>query len=236
MAVAPPMKLKKLEINLEDVEVFDKPKVLLEQYPTTPHIAACMLHTIYATFDDLQDKRVADLGCGCGVLSIGSVMMGAAYVLGIDIDDDALAVCQNNIEEFEMNNIDLLQQDVTLLESDILKSCDHKEKPCDVEDATSLKTRLYKAFDVVIMNPPFGTKHNEGIDIKFLKCALAMSTSAVYSLHKSSTRSHMEKKSHDFGVNMEVVAQLRFNLAKTHKYHKKESVDIEVDFIRFSHK
>lgn len=226
------MKLKKLETYLQDVEVFEKPKVLLEQYPTTPHIAACMLHTIYATFDDLQDKRVADLGCGCGVLSIGSVLMGAAYVLGIDIDDDALTVCQNNIEEFEMNNIDLLQQDVTLLESDIFKSCDHK----DIEGTVSMKTRLYKAFDVVIMNPPFGTKHNEGIDVKFLKCALAMSTGAVYSLHKSSTRSHIEKKSHDLGVNMEVVAQLRFNLAKTHKYHKKESVDIEVDFIRFSHK
>ena len=33
------VRLKELEGWLEDVEVFDKPKVKLEQYPTTPHLA-----------------------------------------------------------------------------------------------------------------------------------------------------------------------------------------------------
>lgn len=33
------MKLKELESYLQDVEVFALPKVELEQYPTTPHIA-----------------------------------------------------------------------------------------------------------------------------------------------------------------------------------------------------
>ena len=32
------MKLKELENHLQQVEVFEKPKVLLEQYPTRPHI------------------------------------------------------------------------------------------------------------------------------------------------------------------------------------------------------
>jgi predicted RNA methylase len=35
-----------------------------------------MLHTISASFDDIENKFVADLGCGCGVLSIGAVMLG----------------------------------------------------------------------------------------------------------------------------------------------------------------
>ena len=39
-----------------------------------------MLHTMEATFGDLEDRTVADLGCGCGVLSLGAVMMGAAFV------------------------------------------------------------------------------------------------------------------------------------------------------------
>ena len=69
-----------------------------EQYPTRPHIAACMLHTIDATFDDLEDKIVADLGCGCGVLSIGAAMLGAGAVIGFDIDQDALEQFQGNIE------------------------------------------------------------------------------------------------------------------------------------------
>ena len=33
------MRLKELESHLQEVEVFDDPKILLEQYPTTPHIA-----------------------------------------------------------------------------------------------------------------------------------------------------------------------------------------------------
>lgn len=33
------MKLKELESRLQQVDVFDEPKILLEQYPTTPHIA-----------------------------------------------------------------------------------------------------------------------------------------------------------------------------------------------------
>ena len=38
-AKMPVMKLKKLETNLESVDVFENPKIKLEQYATTPHIA-----------------------------------------------------------------------------------------------------------------------------------------------------------------------------------------------------
>lgn len=98
------MKLKELESCLQQVDVFEEPKILLEQYPTSPHIAgevtcdhrrdffivcivfinvlffsptACMLYTIQSTFDDIEGKVVADLGCGCGVLSIGAAMLDA---------------------------------------------------------------------------------------------------------------------------------------------------------------
>ena len=57
-----------------------------------------MLHTMEATFGDLEDRTVADLGCGCGVLSLGAVMMGAHFVHGFDTDQDALAVFQTNLE------------------------------------------------------------------------------------------------------------------------------------------
>lgn len=33
------MKLKELESCLQQVDVFEEPKIFLEQYPTTPHIA-----------------------------------------------------------------------------------------------------------------------------------------------------------------------------------------------------
>lgn len=48
--------------------------------------------------------------------------------------------------------------------------------------------RFNNKFDTVLMNPPFGTKHNAGVDIKFLDTALRISQKVVYSLHKTSTR------------------------------------------------
>jgi len=47
---------------------------------------------------------------------------------------------------------------------------------------------------------------------------------------------HITKKASDWKVDMEVLAQMRFNIDNTLKFHKKKSVDIEVDFIRFSHR
>ncbi|XP_013856844.1 rRNA N(6)-adenosine-methyltransferase METTL5 isoform X1 [Austrofundulus limnaeus] len=180
------MKLKELESCLQQVDTFEKPKILLEQYPTSPHIAACMLYTIHSTFDDIEGKLVADLGCGCGVLSIGAAMLDAGLCVGFDIDDEALEIFRRNAEEFETSNVDLVQCDLCCLQGETYA----------------------QRFDTVIMNPPFGTKHNQGIDMKFLRAALTMATTAVYSLHKTSTREHIEKKANDWGVKMDVVAGL----------------------------
>ncbi|NP_001187732.1 rRNA N6-adenosine-methyltransferase METTL5 [Ictalurus punctatus] len=205
------MKLKELESCLQQVDGFEEPKILLEQYPTGPHIAGCMLYTIHNTFDDIENKLVADLGCGCGVLSIGAAVLDAGLCVGFDIDSDALDIFKRNVEEFELPNIDMVQ--------------------CDICSIGPLYT---KKFDTVIMNPPFGTKHDQGIDMQFLKTALSMSKGAVYSLHKTSTRDHIQKKASEWKVKMEVIAELRYDLPASYKFHKKKSVDIQVDFIRFT--
>ena len=72
-----------------------------------------------------------------------------------------------------------------------------------------------------------------GIDLLFLERALDLAGTAVYSLHKTATRDHIKTKAAEWGVHMEVLAELRFDLAPTYKFHRKQSVDIEVDFIRF---
>jgi len=205
------IKLKELESHLQQVEEFEKPKILLEQYPTRPHIAACMLHTMAATFGDVEDKIVADLGCGCGVLSLGCVMLGAGFVTGFDIDNEALDLFSQNIEEFEMDNIDMINIDIK-----------------DLGEGWNDK------FDTVVMNPPFGTKHNKGLDMVFLKTGISMARNAVYSLHKTSTRDYVLRKAKEWGVTPQVLAELRYDLPATYKHHKKSSVDIQVDFIRFA--
>ena len=60
-----------------------------------------------------------------------------------------------------------------------------------------------------------------------------MSRGAVYSLHKTATREHITKKAAEWGTKVEVLAELRFGLAATYRFHRKRSVDVEVDFIRF---
>ena len=71
-----------------------------------------------------------------------------------------------------------------------------------------------------------------GIDLMFLQKAISMSNSTVYSLHKTATREHVKKKASEWGVKLDVLAELRFDLAASYKFHRKKTVDIEVDFIR----
>ena len=97
-------------------------------------------------------------------------------------------------------------------------------------------------FDTVITNPPFGTKHNEGIDVAFLAAACRLSRKAVYSFHKSSTRSYLinliEKewnKKENISLSIEVVAEMKFEIPNMYKFHKEKSVDVDVDLIRIWH-
>lgn len=219
------MKLKQLESYLQEIEPFEEPKIKLEQYQTSPHLAATILHS---NQDDFAGKMVIDLGCGSGIFTAGVTYLEANYVLGIDIDPDALEVCQRNLTnafldddgnddaggKYSSGNYDLMLGDVTDLSS---------------------FDRLQKSVDTVIMNPPFGTRV-EGMDMTFLDRALDLATTTVFSLHKTSTRDHIQRRVAKMqgNITMTVVAELRFDLPATYKFHKQRSVDIEVDLIRFS--
>lgn len=210
------MKRKELEQHLQELEGFSRPKILLEQYETRAHIASCMLHTIESSYGDLGGKSVLDLGCGCAALSIGANLLGASYVLAVDVDDDALQIASCNIQQFELTDIDLLQ--------------------CDVKNLSQVLAGRH--FDTVIMNPPFGTKHNKGLDCIFVEVGLQClnDKGVLYSLHKSSTRDHFQRKAPGWNVQATVLAQLRYDLPATYKFHKKASLDIEVDLWRFEKK
>uniref|UniRef100_A0A8C5KVE2 Methyltransferase-like protein 5 n=1 Tax=Jaculus jaculus TaxID=51337 RepID=A0A8C5KVE2_JACJA len=139
---------------------------------------------------------------------IGAAMLGAGFCIRFDIDEDALEIFNRNVEEFELTNVDMVQ--------------------CDVH---SLSNRMSKSFDTVIMNPTFGTKNNKGLG---LKTALDMARTAAYSLHKYSTREHIQKKAMEWKIKIKIIAELHYGLPASNNFHKKKSVDIDVDLIWFS--
>jgi len=89
--------------------------------------------------------------------------------------------------------------------------------------------------ETVLTNPPFGTKsNNAGMDVQFLLSATRLARRAVYSFHKRSTRDFLLKLIRDdWGfTESEVVAEMRFDIPGSYKFHKLKSKDIEVDLIR----
>jgi len=207
------MRLRDLKAELQRVRPFDvkRQKYDLEQYPTGAEIAAHLVFTAATVHGDIEDCVVADLGCGTAMLGIGAALMGASTVLGMDADMDALEIAQQNVCQLDVAHI-----------------CDFAI--CDVG---FLPTRPgLPIVDTVIMNPPFGTR-SKGADVAFLEAAIALRPHAIYSLHKSSTRDYLLRRARDdWGVQAEVIAELRFDIPKMYKFHKSKSRDIEVDFIR----
>lgn len=150
---------------------------------------------------------IGDFGVGTGMLSIACSLMGAVEVCGFDVDQSALRIAKSNLSRLDIGNVDLVL--------------------CDIQSLT-----LSAGFDCIVMNPPFGTR-NKGIDMVFVEKAMELA-GTVYSLHKTSTRDFFLRKSAERGWGIDVVAELRYDIPKTHVFHKQKSKDIEVDLLRFS--
>lgn len=94
-----------------------------------------------------------------------------------------MQVCQQNISDMEIENIDIVKCDILDLDQ-----TDDSQKQPPQSSFKEIPKSYKKTFDTVLMNPPFGTKKNAGIDMKFLKVAVSLANNVVYSLHKTSTR------------------------------------------------
>ena len=139
------MKKKDLEMLLQTIPPFSRPKASLEQYSTPSVIASDVVFMAYAE-GDITDKVVADLGCGTGILAIGAIKLGAKRVIGVDLDENAITQAQVNAK-FMGVEIDFLNIDVTEFDEKV---------------------------DTVIMNPPFGSQKRNA-DRPFLDTAMKIS-------------------------------------------------------------
>lgn len=59
---------------------------------------------------------MGDLGCGAGMLSIASNMLGSSYTVGFDVDEEALDNAWVNCRKLDIYDIDLVQTDVQTLQ------------------------------------------------------------------------------------------------------------------------
>ncbi|MDN4502921.1 50S ribosomal protein L11 methyltransferase [Alteromonadaceae bacterium BrNp21-10] len=71
---------------------------------------------------DLTDKVVIDFGCGSGILGIAALKLGAARVIGIDIDPQAILASQDNANRNDVGDkIELyLAEDAPAIQGDIV--------------------------------------------------------------------------------------------------------------------
>ena len=122
---------KSLAVELSRLKTFTNPKVKLEQYPTDSESAAEFLWEAYMA-GDIEDKTITDLGAGTGILGIGAYLLGARGVYFVEKDKDAVEDLKENLAKIQLDdNYTIFQKDVRDVELDS---------------------------DVVIQNPPFGTR------------------------------------------------------------------------------
>ncbi len=197
------MRKRDLEISLQSVRGFESPDPALEQYMTPATIAADVLFTAYSN-GDVQGLKVADLGCGTGMFSIGAWLLGAGMVVGFDISERALAVAESNREAFG--------------------AC-VEFRHCPVD-------KIDEGADTVFMNPPFGCQ-NRNADRAFLDKAMEMSE-CVYSIHMAETADFVEGYCADRGRRVTWRKIYKYEIPHTFSFHKraKKSVDVVVVNIR----
>ena len=197
------MKKKDLEIGLQRVRNFENPDPSLEQYMTPATIAADILFDAYSK-GDIEGLKVVDLGCGTGMFSLGSWMLGASQVIGFDISESALKVAVQNKTD--------LCADVEFRHSDILS--------------------VDEGADTIFMNPPFGCQ-NRNADRPFLDKAMELSE-CIYSIHMANTLDFVIDYCRKRDRDVPYYKIYKYEIPHTFSFHTKtkKTVDVAVVNIR----
>lgn len=97
-------------------EIIIEPKM---SFGTGHHATtALMLKTILEYKAEISGKRLLDMGCGTGILSIMARKAGAQHVTGIDIDDWAYRNAMENIRNNGLDQITIRIGDAALLKDE----------------------------------------------------------------------------------------------------------------------
>jgi putative methylase len=197
---------RELAIRLQGTLPNPKPRAVLEQYTIPADLAAEILFSACYVHGDIEGRRIADLGAGTGRLALGALMLGAEYVVGVEIDKTSLNAAVENSRKMGL-------------------------KP---EWVLGDISALRGPFDTVIMNPPFGTKKPHA-DLKFLEAAVCIAD-VVYSIHKSSTRRFIGRWLNEHETEFQTFHSTRMEIPHQFAFHRKPRRYVDVDVYRIERK
>ena len=201
------MTKKELCIILSKLKLFDDADMRLEQHPTDSEVAGSVLWDAYMR-GDIEGKTIIDLGAGTGILGLGALLLGAKKVFFVDADEKAIKLAKDNQKWLE----------------------EQTERKLEATYTTGDINYFEEKADMVIMNPPFGTK-NAGIDIQFLTKAMSLAPT-IYSFHKASTKEYVDKTIKKTRYYITHYKEYKFPLKQTMKHHKKKIERIRVGLWR----
>ncbi len=199
---------KDLEILLESVPDYSKPKIELEQYITDSSIVS---EIVWLSFmrGEISESKVADFGCGTGRFAIASALLGALQVVCVDVDYDAILDSKESVYRLDLDS------KIDLVVCDVLK----------------LPFRENLKFNVVFQNPPFGIQSRRGIDIAFLESSIKYSK-IVYTIHKAETTNFIIRKIQDFGKHVDVLGYRSITIRAKYPHHYKRIHRVNVVILR----
>lgn len=133
-------------------------------------------------------------------------MLGADYVVGVDIDTTSLRVAVENSQRLGLKP-DWVLGDIATLRG---------------------------PFDTIIMNPPFGTRKPHA-DLYFVEDAIDMAH-VVYSIHKSSTRRFITRWLNNHRTKFQVIESAKMEISHQFDFHRKRRQYVDVDVYRIERK
>lgn len=199
---------KHLEMKLQSIPSHPNPKVGLEQY-TTPSVIASDLVWNAFSLGDVENRSVIDLGCGTGIFTIASALMGANSSIGVDIDEDSIDLATQLKDKLNVDNAEFIVSDI-----------------CEFNESLDV--------DTIFQNPPFGSQKNAepGQDLKFINKAIDLNPHVLYSFHMASTQDFLMKYYEDNGLEITHIFGYKFPIPRIYDFHTKEKQDVNVIVIR----
>jgi len=185
--------------RIESVPPFARPRPELEQVATPAEAAVELLESALG-HAGTEGTAVTDLGCGTGRLAIGAALLGAAPVVGVDIDPAALAVARAAAEAAGVS--------VEFVEADVAAW----------EDPT----------EVVVMNPPFGAQRRHA-DRPFWDAGLRVARRGVFAFALADSRTFIARWAVARGARIIETHPVEWTLGRTFPHHTRPRVPISVD-------